>query len=76
MITSSFIVNGMTCSNCERHVRHAAEAVAGVSHVEVDRARGRATISFDPDATSEARIAAAITEAGYETTAGPQSVQP
>jgi copper chaperone CopZ len=67
-ITKSFTVTGMTCGNCERHVRHAAEHVAGVASVEVDLAGGRATVSFDPQATTAAAIAAAITEAGYETT--------
>lgn len=67
-ITKSFTVTGMTCGNCEKHVRHAAEHVAGVSSVAVDRPGGRATVSFDPQATTAAAIAAAITEAGYETT--------
>jgi copper chaperone len=65
-VTKSFTVTGMTCGNCEKHVRHAAEHVAGVSSVDVDRPGGRATVSFDPQATTAAAIAAAITEAGYE----------
>jgi copper chaperone CopZ len=56
----------MTCNNCVRHVTRAAEAVPGVSHVDVDRAGGRATVSFDPASTTPSEIAAAITEAGYE----------
>jgi copper chaperone CopZ len=56
----------MTCNNCVRHVRHAAAAVPGVSDVDVDLAGGRATVSFDPASTTPAAIAAAITEAGYE----------
>ncbi|MEZ5287345.1 MAG: heavy metal-associated domain-containing protein [Vicinamibacterales bacterium] len=66
--TTSFAVTGMTCGNCERHVRHAAEAVAGVSDVVVDRPANRATVSYDPAVATPAAIAAAITEAGYETT--------
>jgi copper chaperone len=65
--TASFRVSGMTCGNCERHVRRAAEAVPGVDRVDVDLAGGRATVSFDPAATTPAAIAAAITSAGYET---------
>ena len=65
-ITKSFTVTGMTCGNCEKHVRHAAERVAGVTSVSVDRPGNRATISFDPQATTPAAIVAAIVDAGYE----------
>ena len=66
MTTISFTVTGMTCGNCERHVRTAAEKLPGVSSVVVDRPAERATVSFDPQATTPAAIAAAITDAGYE----------
>ena len=69
MTTTTFTVTGMTCGNCERHVRQAAEGVAGVASVEVDRPANRATVSFDPAQTSASAIAAAITAAGYDTTA-------
>ena len=68
MITTSFTVSGMTCGNCERHVRQAAEKVTGVTSVVVDRPDNRATVSFDPGQTSPEAIAAAITAAGYDTT--------
>lgn len=67
-VTKSFTVTGMTCGNCERHVRQAAEKVSGVTGVQVDRPANRATVSFDPAQTSPEAIAAAITAAGYETT--------
>ena len=66
LVTKTFTVTGMTCGNCEKHVRHAAEHVAGVSSVSVDRPANRATVSFDPQATTPAAIVAAIVEAGYE----------
>jgi copper chaperone len=68
-VTKSFTVTGMTCGNCERHVRQAAERVAGVTGVQVDRPANRATVSFDPTQTSPEAIAAAITAAGYDTAA-------
>jgi len=67
LVTKDFAVTGMTCGNCEKHVRHAAEQVAGVSGVAVDRPGNKATVSFDPDVTTPSVIAAAITDAGYET---------
>ena len=68
VVTKSFTVSGMTCGNCERHVRQAAEKLAGVTSVLVDRPANRATVSFDPAQTSPEAIAAAITAAGYDTT--------
>jgi len=70
-VTKSFNVTGMTCGNCEKHVRHAAEHVPGVASVVVDRPGNRATVSFDPAATTPAAIVAAIVEAGYEATEAP-----
>lgn len=69
MITKSFSVTGMTCSNCQRHVRDAAAGLPGVSTVDVDLQAGRATVSFDPQQTTADAIAAAITEAGYDASA-------
>ena len=65
-VTRTFTVTGMTCGNCEKHVRQAAEHVPGVASVAVDRPGNRATVSFDPGATTPAAIVAAIVEAGYE----------
>ena len=67
-ITKSFTVTGMTCGHCEQHVKQAAEQVPGVSSVVVDLKGGRATVSFDPSATTAAAIAAAITDSGYDAT--------
>ncbi len=66
--TTTLIVSGMTCGNCVKHVRHAAEQVPGVTTVEVDLAGGRATVTFDASATTSAAIAAAIADAGYAAT--------
>lgn len=65
-ITKSFTVVGMSCGHCEKAVREAAGQVPGVSSVVVDLKGGRATVSFDPSATTPAAIAAAITDAGYD----------
>jgi len=66
LVTRTFTVTGMTCGNCEKHVKHAAEDVPGVSSVTVDRPGNRATIAFDPTVATPSAIAAAITEAGYQ----------
>jgi mercuric ion binding protein len=74
-ITTSFDVTGMTCGNCEKHVRRAAERVPGVSAVDVDRSAGRARVVFDPTTATAADIAAAITEAGYPAASAPTTAE-
>jgi copper ion binding protein len=65
--TVTLTIGGMSCQHCVRAVRQALEEVPGVavSRVEV----GRAEVSFDPARASVEVIAAAVTDAGYETTA-------
>jgi P-type Cu+ transporter len=55
----------MTCASCVAHVQKAARAVPGVDAAEVNLARGRAVVRFDPGRTDPARISEAITAAGY-----------
>ena len=64
-IESAFSVGGMDCASCVAHVEKAARKVAGVAACQVNLARGRAVVTFDPSQTSPAKVAAAITESGY-----------
>lgn len=56
-------IDGMSCGHCVRQVRQALDDLDGVEIEQV--AVGGATVSFDPDLTSTARIAQAIEEQGY-----------
>ena len=60
-------VGGMTCQNCVRHVREALQAANGVRSVDVDLARGEASVLVK-DATSETLelLASAVRSAGFE----------
>ena len=58
-------VNGMDCASCVAHVEKAMRSVGGVQACQVNLARGRATVTFDPAATTPDAIAMAITDAGY-----------
>ena len=62
--TTTRIVVGMSCGHCARSVREAVSDVPGVSDVQVDLASGRLTVAGDQ--VSDAAIAAAVEEAGYE----------
>ncbi len=58
-------VQGMDCASCVSHVEKAIRKLPGVSNVSVNLALGRANVAFDPRAVGPARIASAVTDAGY-----------
>lgn len=66
-VTAAFQVSGMTCGHCAGAVTAQLEALAEVRSVQADPAGGlvRITTDGEPD---EARLAAAVTAAGYELT--------
>jgi Cu+-exporting ATPase len=61
-------VTGMDCASCVSHVSKAAGALPGVRNTDVNLARGRAVVEFDPHRVAPAQIAEAITRAGYPAT--------
>jgi len=64
-------VSGMNCASCVSHVTKAAMKLPGVQACDVNLARGRAVVKFDPSQTSTDSISAAITRAGYESAPEP-----
>lgn len=56
-------IDGMSCSHCVGAVTRALEQLEGVRVDEVKI--GSASVSYDPTATSTARIAQAIEAEGY-----------
>jgi len=60
-----FDVQGMHCASCPVTVRIAASRVDGVTEVRVSLEQGRAWVRYDARKTTPAKIALAITEAGY-----------
>src|SRR6266480_3641761 len=64
---SEFIVRGMNCQNCARHVTEAIEGVAAVARAEVRLEEGRATVHWNPRAEPDVeRVVSAIKLAGYD----------
>lgn len=63
MSTINLNIDGMTCGHCEAAVRKALLQVDGVETVEVDRAKGSATIEGRPDPE---QLVMAVQEEGYE----------
>jgi copper ion binding protein len=62
--SSTFTVDGMTCSHCQRAVTAEISAIDGVECVEVDLASGTVTVTTVRP-VDRADIAAAVDEAGY-----------
>jgi len=59
-------INGMSCGHCLNAVRRALSDTPGVT---VDSVRiGRADVQYDPAVTTPDKIAAAVTDAGYDAT--------
>jgi Cu+-exporting ATPase len=58
-------VTGMTCAACAGRVERALAAVPGVTGAAVNAASGTALITAPRGAVSPARLAAAVTQAGY-----------
>ncbi len=62
---TAIAVEGMTCASCVAHVDKALRAAPGVSGGQINLARGRAVVRYDPAVTDPDRIATAIAAAGY-----------
>jgi len=62
---ATFDVAGMDCASCVSHVEKAIQKVGGVQACQVNLARGRAVVRFNPETTDSTEIAGAITDAGY-----------
>lgn len=67
-VSVAFEINGMNCASCVAHVSKAARSLPGIEGVLVNLARGRATISFDPQQITPDKIAESITKSGYRAT--------
>jgi Cu+-exporting ATPase len=70
--TITFPVEGMTCASCVARVEKAIGRSAGVSHVSVNLATEKATVSFDPVQVSVASLQDNVAEAGYRLLSPPE----
>ena len=64
--TVRFPVSGMTCTSCVVRITRAIRKLDGVTRVDVDLRRETATVVREPASVSDAALAAAVAEAGYE----------
>jgi copper chaperone CopZ len=65
MVTTTYLIKGMTCGHCVNSVSGELGRVPGVREVRVDLAAGAATVTSD-EPLDPAVVRAAVDEAGYE----------
>ena len=63
--TAVLDVANMTCPACSITIEAALRRDKGVLATQVDTGTGIVSVRFDPDKTSEARVAKTITDAGF-----------
>lgn len=66
MPTTEYTVTGMTCDNCERHIREEVGLIAGVTDIEISHETGRLVVSTAGVPVDDEAVIAAVDEAGYE----------
>jgi Cu+-exporting ATPase len=59
-------VTGMTCASCVRRVERALEKKQGVTAASVNLAAEKASLTYDPAATSPGELVGTIRDAGYD----------
>lgn len=63
--TVTLAIEKMTCGTCPVVVKKALTRVPGVTSTTIDLDANTATVTFDPDKTTAARLTQATTEAGF-----------
>ena len=61
----TIIIEGMSCEHCEMHTKKELEKINGVISAEADADKGQAVVEMEKE-LAEAKLKAAVEEAGYE----------
>ncbi|HET6244125.1 MAG: mercuric transport protein MerTP [Bacteroidetes bacterium] len=62
----NFDIEGMTCTGCEEHIKHAVAQLPGFIDATADHRTGKFTVKFDKSKTDFEHVVTAINEIGYE----------
>ena len=63
--TATLAVENMTCGTCPIVAKKALDRVPGVTSTSVDFDNKTATVTFDPDKATSAKLTQATTQAGF-----------
>ena len=66
MKKESYLVEGMTCSGCERTVQRVVSNLEGVSSVQADAGAATVTVEYDPQKVTVDEIRSAVNKVGYK----------
>jgi P-type Cu+ transporter len=66
MKKEAYLVEGMTCSGCERAIQKAVTAISGVVNAKADLLTSTVAVEYDATATSIGEIKNAINRLGYK----------
>ena len=61
----TIIIAGMSCEHCEMHTKKELEKIDGIISAEADADQGQAVVEMEKE-VEEAKLKAAVEEAGYE----------
>ncbi len=64
MTANEYQVTGMTCGHCEMSIREEVGEIAGVTDIQVSAQTGKLVVTA-ADAIDDAKVLAAVEEAGY-----------
>jgi uncharacterized protein len=65
-IRKNILINGMTCTSCEKIIGKQALSLDGVENIHIDYTTGKGHVTFDPSKTDIDEILDKIEEKGYE----------
>lgn len=65
-LRKEYLVEGMTCSGCERAIQRVVSNVEGVKDVKADAASSTVSLEYDPSRATIDDIRAAVTKIGYK----------
>jgi copper chaperone len=66
LVTTTFLIDGMTCQGCVASVTRALKALSDVTSVMISLDDKCATVQYDDAQTAPATIVAAIENAGFD----------
>lgn len=66
MNKENFIVEGMTCSGCERTVSKVVSNIEGVTSAKAEFPSSSLSVEFDPAKVSVEKIRDAVNKVGYK----------
>jgi copper chaperone CopZ len=67
-VKAKYLIEGMSCSGCERTVQNVISKIKGVTTAKVDLASASATVEYDPSLVTLDNIREAVSRVGYKFT--------